>query len=99
MMSISGFAARPGTDVDPTCSTCTAFEPSAARIRVASRWNSRGHSGSYSASSIVALCSVRSPTVAARISSSVSATPGRYPGGTFDHEVCAKLRFEEHEVG
>ena len=35
-MSTIGFAARPGTEVEPTWSTRTASDPSAARIRVAS---------------------------------------------------------------
>ena len=76
---MSGFAARPGTDVEPTCSTCSAAVAERARIRSASRSKSSRPLGSYSASSIVALCSVSSPTVAARISSSVSGTPRRYP--------------------
>ena len=42
-----GLAARPGTDVEPTCSIRRAFSPSAPRIRSASRSNSRGHSSSY----------------------------------------------------
>ena len=38
------------TDVDPTCSTCTARGPSAARIRSSSRLNCSGQVGSGSAS-------------------------------------------------
>src|SRR4029453_18904761 len=36
-MSITGFAASLGTEVDPTCSTCAARAPSAARMRFSSR--------------------------------------------------------------
>jgi hypothetical protein len=41
-----GLAASPGTEVDPTCSSCTTRLPSTDLIRSASRWNNRGHSGS-----------------------------------------------------
>jgi hypothetical protein len=48
IMSRIGLAHRPGTDVEPMCSSCTTRSPSAPRIRSASRSYSRGHSGSYS---------------------------------------------------
>ena len=41
-----GLAARPGTEVDPMCSSCTTRSPSTALIRSASRRNRPGHSGS-----------------------------------------------------
>src|SRR5580765_7042368 len=60
-MSMIGLAARPATDVDPTCSTRRASAPSAARIRSAWRSNRTGHIGSGSARWMVSSCTSRSP--------------------------------------
>ena len=49
-MSTIGFAARPGTDVDPTWSIRRAAAPSAPRIRCDSSSNDVGHDGSGSSS-------------------------------------------------
>src|SRR5215216_3752120 len=51
-ISTTGFAARPGTDVEPTWCTPTAREPSAVRMRISSRANCSTHAGSYSANLI-----------------------------------------------
>src|SRR5579859_4227947 len=48
-MSIIGFAAKPGTDVEPTCSSRSTRSPSTPRTRSASRAKSTGHSCAYSA--------------------------------------------------
>ena len=70
-----GFAASPGTDVDPTCSIVLAASPSAPRIRSASRSKRAGQAGSYSWSVTAASCGRTSPTVYRAISSSVR-SPG-----------------------
>ena len=51
-MSITGLAASPGTDVDPTCSTASARGPSAVRMRSASTSKRSGQEGSGSTTSI-----------------------------------------------
>ena len=53
-MSITGFAGRPGTAVEPMCSTASAFVPSAPRIRSASDENWSGQVGSGSTTSMPA---------------------------------------------
>src|SRR5271165_7071159 len=60
-MSMMGLAARPGTDVEPTCSTWSAAPPRMARIRAASRVNRPGQPGSYAASMIGPLCGTSFP--------------------------------------
>ena len=69
-MSMIGFAARPGTEVEPVCSARTSVSPSSERRRLASRSNSFGHSGSYSARVMVELWVGSKSTLAARISAS-----------------------------
>src|SRR5271165_5001883 len=45
-MSMTGLAASPGTEVEPTCSSCSTRQPRACRIRPA-RWSyCRGQAGS-----------------------------------------------------
>jgi hypothetical protein len=45
-MSMTGFAASPGTDVEPACSIRNASLPSARRMRSASPAKNSGHCGS-----------------------------------------------------
>jgi hypothetical protein len=66
-----GLAASPGTAVEPTCSACRAVPRRTARIRAASRSNSAGHCGSYSANVIGALCGMTFPMYTTWSSSSV----------------------------
>ena len=49
---MTGFAARLGTDVEPTCSTPRALSLSTALTRVASSSKSAGQTGSYAAMAI-----------------------------------------------
>src|SRR5262245_49977054 len=59
-MSITGFAARPGTAVDPLWSMRRASDPSTAWIRSRSIAKSCGHRGSYGTISIIVPdCSAR----------------------------------------
>src|SRR5438309_1648288 len=78
-MSMIGLATRPGTDVDPWCSMRSARSPRAARIRSSSSRKRCGHAGSYSASVTCPLRTTASPTVAARISSSIWGNVERAP--------------------
>ncbi len=50
-MSMIGFAPRPATDVDPTCSIRTAASPSASDSRFLHTWNECAHSSLYATSS------------------------------------------------
>src|SRR5438309_6353579 len=78
-MSMIGFAARPGTAVEPVCSRRRTRVPRAARIR-SSSWRKRcGQAGSYSARATGPLTATGSPTVAARISSSLRDDVERTP--------------------
>jgi hypothetical protein len=52
-MSMTGFAASPGTAVDPTCSIRMAWSPNDSRIRAASAANRAGHAGSYGTMTII----------------------------------------------
>src|SRR6185437_6479742 len=79
-MSMIGLATSPGTDVDPTCSTRTAASPSADAIRARSIRKASGHPGSYSASTIVALCGRREPTVTRCKSASLTGGLRRFTG-------------------
>src|SRR5215475_10423906 len=45
-MSMTGLAARPGTEVEPTWSNCSTRQPSASRIRPASLSYCHGQPGS-----------------------------------------------------
>src|ERR1700741_2467391 len=52
-MSMTSLAARPSTEVEPTCSTSSATEPSDARIFAATVSKRRGHSGWYATTATV----------------------------------------------
>ena len=68
---MTGFAASPGTDVDPACSSRRTRSPSADLIRAASRSNRAGQAGSYSTSWTGPSNGVSAPIVYLRISASV----------------------------
>jgi len=68
-MSMIGFAARPGTDVEPVCSIASARSPRIERIRASSRAKSAGHDGSYSANAMGPVSGSGSPMTTASISS------------------------------
>src|SRR5215469_2286791 len=51
-MSMTGFAASPGIEVEPTCSSCSARQPRASRIRAARTRYCCGQSGSGSVTSM-----------------------------------------------
>ena len=98
-MSMSGFAARPGTDVDPTCSIRRALGAECGP-------NSLGLALEESRPLGVVLGELDCRIVLGEISDN----RGTYlvvrerhaetvSGDTFDHEDCAKLTFEEREVG
>ncbi len=63
-MSTIGFAARPGTDVEPTWSIRRARTPSAPRMRAASSSNAADHDGSASTIAYARLRPSRSPALA-----------------------------------
>src|SRR4029079_16532785 len=77
-MSMIGFAARPGTDVEPVCSRVMTRSPRIDRIRAASRSNNAGQRGSDSTMVIGPVSGFRTSTVNAWISASVWK---RGPGG------------------
>src|SRR5438876_218634 len=66
-----GLAARPETEVEPTCSRSRTLSSRALVMRSCSRSKRAGQAGSEGTSVIGALCGVSRPTVAARICSSV----------------------------
>src|SRR5450631_2531054 len=65
-MSMIGLAARPGTDVEPTCSSCSARPPSAAPTRADSTAKSSGQRWLYASRTIGPAFSAGSPTVTRR---------------------------------
>src|SRR4051794_14932251 len=60
-MSMTGLAAKPGTDVDPLWSMRSATSPSAARMSPASSLNVAAHAGSYGLTSTRCARSVTLP--------------------------------------